>query len=378
MSAAVAENRLSNNGALAVKPQRLIVEDDSPVAFIMDTARFEHTQRISTLMAACAFMPDHLVKDKNAAVANCTLVLSQALRWQMDPFAIAPETYVVGGKLSYQGKLIAAVVNARAKLSRSLDAVYSNGKGDALAAVVYGSREPIPKEAKEHLVKYVNEDDMNAVTELKFMGIMAIRVSVGQCKTSNKMWTADPQQKLFYTGATKWARRFCPELMLGVITDEDIERMSHQGGSVAAIPAESSPRTLEELNKAMEPAATIAITEPVIPVADEPVVDVQPVQGNPIHPAWVDAIYSRIEMANKTSLLDPIGEELIADMRDESVPAPDKAEYYPLLLRTWAEAASQITKAADKPRVKANIEGWGKFLPAAVHTEMLKAFNLPF
>lgn len=372
MSAAVAENRVANNGALApVKPQRLIVEDDSPVAFIMDTARFEHTQRISQLMAACAFMPDHLVKDKSSAVANCTLVLSQALRWQMDPFAIAPETYVVGGKLSYQGKLIAAVVNARAKLSRSLDAVYSNGKGDALAAVVYGSREPIPKEAKEHLVKYANEDDMNAVTELKFMGVMAIRVSVGQCKTANKMWTADPQQKLFYTGATKWARRFCPELMLGVITDEDIERMSHQGATVSA-PAETSPRTLEELNKAMEPAATIAISEAAVAVPVEPeVIEHQPQTQSPELPAWASTLVNRITVANRMSILEPIGDELLNDYRSPGTPEPDKQEYYPGLFKAWAQQCTIIVKAADKPRITAKVDGWGVHLPDGLHSEIM-------
>ena len=175
----------------------------------------------------------------NQTVANCILVANQALKWKADVFAVAAESYVVANKLGYQGKLIAAVVNARGGLTTPLRAVHSKTKGDNFSAVVYGSKtvdlQSLSKEEKKEifalLVRYADDDDQEANRDLAMADILAVRVSVGQCKTFdkqgevNKQWTKDPEQKLVYTGTTKWARRYTPELMVGILSDDDLDRM---------------------------------------------------------------------------------------------------------------------------------------------------------
>jgi hypothetical protein len=202
------------------KPGKLIVHDEGPAAYLFDTARFEHMQRISMAMARASLIPDHLCRDKRGEftfeqiVGNCLLIVNQAVRWAMDPFAVAPETYVVRGRLGFQGKLVAAVVNSRAGIKGRLSYNFE-GQGDGRTVTVTG--------------KFEDEDKPRAVT-----------LSVGQAKTDNTMWTTDPDQKLVYSGSTKWARRHCPEIMLGVLTDDDLERMT--------INAQSQPvTTLEQL-----------------------------------------------------------------------------------------------------------------------------------
>src|SRR4051812_12735664 len=104
---------------LATRPKRELRIVESEIA-VLDTAKFEQMYRIAGAMAAATLIPEHLYKDKNGAFspeevkANCFLIVNQATRWEMDPFSVMPETYVVGGKLGYQGKLVAAVVNSRA------------------------------------------------------------------------------------------------------------------------------------------------------------------------------------------------------------------------------------------------------------------------
>lgn len=236
---------------------------------VLDTAKFDQMQRIATAMAGCSIIPDHLIANpwwwrKNMSpadiaqqreklgeeafqasrseanrrtMANCFLVVNQAVRWEMDPFAIAPETYVVGGKLGYQGKLVAAVVNARAGLERRLDYRFSGSGLDRKVEVIghfKGETEP-----------------------------RVIELTVGQAKTDNQMWKKDPDQKLIYSAVTKWARRWCPEIVLGVLTDDDLERIARQRGvvteddvlevlatdppeEVAAEPAEATVEPAEE------------------------------------------------------------------------------------------------------------------------------------
>jgi hypothetical protein len=168
----------------------------------------------------------------NQMLGNCILVSNQARKWGADTFAVAAESYVVGNKLGYQGKLIAAVVNARAGLSEPIQALYSTGKGDSFAAVIYASEDAITGEEREKmfalLAEYADNEDQKANRELARMGVLTVRVSVGQCKTDNKMWKSDPEQKLFYTGCTKWARRHKPEMMVGILSDDDLEYMRMQ------------------------------------------------------------------------------------------------------------------------------------------------------
>jgi len=210
----------------SIKPREFkLVEDNGPLANLLDTARFEHMIRIAGLMAGASLIPDHLWKNTKTneaftpeqVKANCFLIVNQALRWGIDPFAAAPETYVVGGKLGFQGKLVAAIINYRAPIESNLAYSYT-GKGDDLtitvSATIKGETEP-----------------------------RTVTLSVGQAKTGNQMWTKDLEQKLVYSGATKWARRHCPEVILGVLTDDDIEKMNEDSALKTAKPVYATKET---------------------------------------------------------------------------------------------------------------------------------------
>ncbi len=307
------------NGNQIAKPapkEIRVVQDNGPVAHLMDTARFEHTYRIATAMAAAALIPDHLVKSKDGffsekqVVGNCFLVVNQSLRWGIDPFAAMSETYAVGGKLGFQGKLIAAVVNARAGLKRRLNYTFS-GTGSDLTVTVSGTFE--------------GEDEARTIT-----------LSVAQAKTDNKMWTKDPEQKLIYSGATKWARRHCPEIMLGVLTDDDLEHMTINAQSA---PVTRQATTLEDLTERYVPRATDAVN--ATPGASEEVPSQQP-----------EATPGASTAQGATDADDVHQGEHIEDADQSEVPDPFveyASENHPLrglptMLRT-ASTLGEITKA---------------------------------
>lgn len=186
-----------------------VVEDHGPLAHLFDTARFEQLYRIAQAMARAALIPDHLVGVKKGpnftpysneqVIGNCFLVVNQSVRWGIDPFAAMAETYAIGGKLGFQGKLVAAVVNARAGLVERLRYEFS-GEGENRMVTVIGRFEG---------------ESADRVAELTLLN----------ARTDNQMWRKDPDQKLIYSAVTKWARRHCPEIMLGVLTDDDLERI---------------------------------------------------------------------------------------------------------------------------------------------------------
>ena len=81
---------------------------------------------LAQMMSTARLVPQALQKSP----ADCLMVVMQAVRWQMDPFAVAQECSVIQGKLMYSGKLVAAVVNARGNLADRLSFDYSQSGDD--------------------------------------------------------------------------------------------------------------------------------------------------------------------------------------------------------------------------------------------------------
>lgn len=146
---------------------------------------------LARMISESALVPVALQKKP----ADCLLVIEQSMRWGMSPFAVAQCASVIHGKLMYEGKLVAAVVNANGNLQERLSYVYS-GEGDNRKITVSG------------LVRGEKE-------------ARTVEVTLKDVKTANEQWKKQPDQQLMYSGARVWARRHMPELMLGVMSPEE-------------------------------------------------------------------------------------------------------------------------------------------------------------
>lgn len=203
----------------ARKPQDIrVVSDPIPV---LDTARFEHMQRIAAVMAHSNLVPDALCKTKNGdamvlldrqeILSNCFLVVNQAVRWGMDPFAVAQCVSVVHGKLCYEGKLIAAVLEAKL----GIDLEYEiTGNGDQMTVTVTGAVDGKPVVDSKGKPK-------------KIEGTVAEWKTTGQ----GSPWAArgGPARMLRYRGAREWSRVHAPSLMLGVYSPDEMDALSDEG-----------------------------------------------------------------------------------------------------------------------------------------------------
>lgn len=217
--------------ATAQAPARRDVayDPDDPVSLYMNTGIFEQLQRVAKLMCSSGLVPAHLRGPEHQA--DCFLVAAQAFRWRMDPFAAAQHTFVTSGKLGYEGKLIAAVINSSAKLERNLAYVYSGEKGTSARSVqVIG------------LLKGENEPRV-------------VEGSVAQWQTQNEKWKSMPDQMLAYRGAREWARRHMPEAVLGIQAEEEVQEavtlQPDRNGRFVA------PRNLDALTERLESEAAV-------------------------------------------------------------------------------------------------------------------------
>jgi hypothetical protein len=188
--------------------------------------------KLAELMAGARLVPAALQKSP----ADCLMVIQQAIRWQMDPFAVAQECSVIQGKLMHSGKLVAAVVNARGNLSHRLNFDYS-GQGAERTIKVSGTLR--------------GEKSPRTIT-----------VELKKARTANKVWDSQPDQQLMYHGTRVWARRHAPELMLGVYSPEEYDPVGTDTDADLAdmAPPESQwfseiKRWFSEINKQTTPEA---------------------------------------------------------------------------------------------------------------------------
>lgn len=155
-------------------------------------ANMGEAMRLAEIMAQGKLVPAHLQKSP----ADCLAVILQSVRWQTDPFSTAQATSVISGKLMFEGKLVAAVVNTSGRLRGRLDYAF-DGQGDDRSVTCSGwiIGEPAP---------------------------VSVTVRLRDAKTGNKIWLSQPDQQLSYHSARVWARRYLPELMLGIYSAEEM------------------------------------------------------------------------------------------------------------------------------------------------------------
>jgi hypothetical protein len=192
---------------------RIPVEDVVPV---YDTARFEQYGRIAAVMARSSLVPATV--REGDGVANCFQVVELADRWGYSPFAVAQCASVVHGKLMLEGKLVAAVLES--KLGIELNHYYTGewGQDDYRIFVTDSVLTP--------------EQIDGLKPHIKIPGVKIIDGSVGEWKTwegkgpekkAKGNWLAQPDVQLQYRGDRTWARLFKSALMLGVLTDDEVE-----------------------------------------------------------------------------------------------------------------------------------------------------------
>lgn len=164
-------------------------------------------------------LPKHLRGNAGA----CMAVAMQALEWQMSPFAVASKSYAVNGAIAYEAQLIAAVVNTRTGIKGRLKYLFE-GEGALMTCTVTGTLD--------------GED------------CVYTSPTIGSITTKNSpLWKSDPQQQLGYFSARSWARRHCPEVLLGVYDRDEAEQFQGADNAKDVTP---KPSIMERLSQPKE------------------------------------------------------------------------------------------------------------------------------
>lgn len=176
------------------KPQQEVV----PFAASMHESSivFEHVQRVAKVFSQSKLVPEIY----RGQLADCIIAIQMAKRLDIDPFTFMQNTAIVKGKPSMEGKLVIALVNARGGFAHGLRFKYT-GTGDSRSVICW--------------------------TTTREGEILEEKMSIADAKswgwTSNSIWQKMPDQMLAYRSATFFARKYCPEITLGMPTKDELE-----------------------------------------------------------------------------------------------------------------------------------------------------------
>lgn len=226
-----------------------------------------HLARLMTLAEimskGIATVPRHLQKN----TGDCLAVAMQATQWRMNPFAVAQKTHVVNGTLGYEAQLVNAVVNTMAPTKDRINYEWFGdwsqvmGKFEERTSkkkVDEDTGQPLKYRAPNWTIKdeeglgikvwaTMKGEDMPRVLELLLV----------QCRTRNSpLWADDPRQQIAYLAVKRWTRLYCPDVLLGVYTPDELEEappIKDMGAAeVVGVQSNQQPAELPEAQKAAD------------------------------------------------------------------------------------------------------------------------------
>jgi hypothetical protein len=206
----------------------------STSALVLDGDSLDKLMRLADVMATGrATLPKHF----NGNSADCLAVIMQSMQWKMNPFAVAQKTHLVNGVLGYEAQLVNAVITTCAPV---MDRLHYEWFGEW--EKVIGKFTIKTGDKGEYRVpgwKMSDEEGLGVKVWATFRGEDEPRVLellLAQARTRNStLWADDPRQQLAYLATKRWSRLYCPDVILGVYSPDELEESAPRVRDVSPI-----------------------------------------------------------------------------------------------------------------------------------------------
>jgi hypothetical protein len=216
-------NETAAQDQLPVKaePKALRPTVTSESSILLDSAKFEHLQRVAGLFSSGSLVPELYQKNP----ANCFIALHVADSLGIHPLMFMQNSFILKGKPGIEAKLVISLVNTRGPYPRGIQ-YEMKGSAETRSCRAYGVRAD------------------QSVDEFE--------VSFAQAKAAgwvdrNPNWKTLTDLMLKYRSSTYLARTYCPELLLGLQTREEI--IDVDGVEVVTNPGSNKRSAVNDLFK---------------------------------------------------------------------------------------------------------------------------------
>ena len=171
-------------------------------------------------------VPKHL----QGSVGDCLAIVTQAMQWDMNPFAVAQKTHVVNGTLGYEAQLVHAVLMKSGAIRSSFHYEYREEGHEVscrVGAVLRGEKD---------------------ITWGEWLSSASVQTK------NSPLWKTNKPQQMGYLQVKNWGRKYAPGAILGVYTVDELENNSDDYTPPAQTPR-TGPQRKSAGNPPLPPAA---------------------------------------------------------------------------------------------------------------------------
>ena len=170
---------------------RLLQRSFTPLDLLQDQ-NFDKLWRMAEALANSALS---VPKELKGNIGDCLAIVTQAMIWGLNPFAVAQKAHVINGKLGYEAQLVNAVVMQSGAIRGSFSYEYE-GDRCRVGAVLRGE---------------------SAITWGEWLSAATVQTK------NSPLWKTNPKQQLGYLQVKNWARAYCPGALLGIYSSDELE-----------------------------------------------------------------------------------------------------------------------------------------------------------
>lgn len=165
------------------------------------------TQFAELMAQSAVTVPKHLA----GKPADCMAIVMQAMQWGMNPYAVAQKTHLVNGVLGYEAQLVNAVISSSSAIQGRFHYEYG-GDWEKIAG---------QKDGRDEFGLYIR---VGAVLRGEAEITWGEPIYLADITTRNSpLWKIAPKQQIAYLAVKYWARLYCPEVILGVYSPDEVE-----------------------------------------------------------------------------------------------------------------------------------------------------------
>lgn len=219
---------------------------------------FNTMQRVAKLLSCSTLVPTAYqakCSGQETAIANCFIAIDMANRLHANPFMVMQNLYIVNGRPSLGSSFMIGLVNTCGTYEPLRFTI--SGEGDNLSCYAYTT-----EKGKDEVLKGTT---------------ITMQMADIEGWTKKDKWKSMPEQMIKYRAAAFWVRTYCPELIVGLYTEdeaedidfEEVEKEQKQNSKVIKMPTDEPVAKKEQTTETTTPKVEVKQTAKVDELAFE-------------------------------------------------------------------------------------------------------------
>jgi hypothetical protein len=178
----------------------IVASSDKALSVFSGIAAFEAAQRMAKMLCTSTLVPPQYRGQEN--LPNCIIALEISARLGVSPFTVMQNLHLVNSRPSWSSAYLIASVNSSGRFTPLRFVLDDNVKPTSCYAVATDKQSGLELVGETITMKMASDE--------------------GWLSKNGSKWKTMPGQMLRYRAASFWVRIYCPEVSLGLKTDDEI------------------------------------------------------------------------------------------------------------------------------------------------------------